>query len=45
MHKEKVVSSTRIRKCLQNGNIVLANVLLSRTWFIDGLVKKRKKNW
>jgi len=42
-HKEKVVSSTRIRKCLQNGNIVLANVLLSRTWFIDGLVKKGKK--
>ena len=42
-HKEKVVSSTRIRKCLQNGNIVLANVLLARTWFIDGLVKKGKK--
>ena len=42
-HKEKVVSSTRIRECLQNGNIVLANVLLSRTWFIDGLVKKGKK--
>ena len=42
-HKEKVVSSTRIRKCLQNGNIVLANALLSRTWFIDGLVKKGKK--
>ena len=42
-HKKKVVSSTRIRKCLQNGNIFLANALLSRTWFIDGLVKKGKK--
>ena len=42
-HKEKMVSSTRIRECLQNGNIVLANALLSRTWFIDGLVKKGKK--
>jgi len=39
----KIVSSTRIRKCLKNGNIDLANKLLSRTWFIDGQVKKGKK--
>ena len=39
----KIVSSTRIRKCLQNGKIHLANKLLSRTWFIDGLVKKGKR--
>ena len=38
-----MVSSTRIRKCLKNGNIGLANKLLSRTWFIDGQVKKGKK--
>ena len=42
-YKKKIVSSTRIRKCLQSGNINLANSLLSRTWFIDGLVKKGKK--
>ena len=39
----KIVSSTRIRKCLKNGNIDLANKLLSRTWYIDGRVKKGKK--
>ena len=39
----KIVSSTRIRKCLQRGKINLANKMLSRTWFIDGLVKKGKK--
>jgi len=38
-----IVSSTRIRKCLQNGQIFSANKLLSRTWFIDGLVRKGKK--
>ena len=39
----KIISSSRIRKCLKNGNIDLANKLLSRTWFIDGEVKKGKK--
>ena len=28
---------------MQNGKIHLANELLSRTWFVDGLVKKGKK--
>ena len=42
-YSEKIVSSTRIRKCLKNGDINLANKLLSRTWFIDGQVKKGKK--
>ena len=40
---KKLVSSTRIRKCLQNGNIKLANKLLSRTWSINGEVIKGKK--
>jgi len=39
----KIVSSTRVRKCLQTGKIHLANQLLSRTWFIDGIVIKGKK--
>ena len=42
-YSSKIVSSTRIRKCLKKGNIDLANKLLSRTWFIDGQVKKGKK--
>ena len=42
-YKKKIVSSTRIRKCLQTGNINLANLLLSRTWCINGIVKKGKK--
>ena len=42
-HNGNIVSSTRIRKCLQSGKIDLANKLLSRTWFIDGLVRKGKR--
>ena len=42
-YKKKIVSSTRIRKSLQNGNIILANKLLSRTWFVDGVVTKGKQ--
>ena len=41
--KGKLISSSRIRKYLQNGNIDLANKLLSRTWFIDGRVVRGKK--
>ena len=45
-YKGMIVSSTRIRKSLQNGKIRLANELLSRTWFVDGLLKSlgSKKN-
>ena len=39
---KNIISSTRIRKCLQKGNIDLANKLLSRTWYIDGRVRKGK---
>ena len=42
-YKKKIISSTKIRKLLQKGNIDLANKLLSRTWFIDGDVIKGKK--
>ena len=42
-HKGKVVSSTLIRKNLQNGKLDLANTLLSRTWFIEGVVQRGKK--
>ena len=42
-HKGKVVSSTQIRKSLQNGHLDLANTLLSRTWSIEGVVQKGKK--
>jgi len=40
---KKVVSSTVIRKYLQTGRINLANKLLSKTWFIEGIVTKGKK--
>ena len=42
-YQGKIISSTRIRKFLQNGYLDLANTLLSRTWTIDGYVKKGKK--
>ena len=42
-YKGKIISSTRIRECLQNGKIYLANKLLSRTWFVDGVVDEGKK--
>ena len=42
-YQGKIVSSTRIRKNLQNGHLDLANKLLSRTWFIEGRVIKGKK--
>jgi|TARA_B110000438_G_C15722335_1_gene610393 riboflavin kinase/FMN adenylyltransferase len=42
-HKKIVVSSTRIRKSLQSGKIDIANKLLSRSWFVDGFVKRGKK--
>ena len=40
---KKLVSSTRIRKCIRAGKIEFANKLLSRTWSIKGHVIKGKK--
>jgi len=40
---KKMVSSTRIRKALQRGDLDNANKLLSRTWSIEGRVIKGKK--
>ena len=42
-NRGKTISSTRIRKYLQAGNLALANKLLSRTWFVEGVVQKGKK--
>tara|TARA_Y100000590_G_scaffold170683_1_gene195298 strand:- start:2015 stop:2953 length:939 start_codon:yes stop_codon:yes gene_type:complete len=42
-YENKIISSTRIRKSLQNGKLDFANKLLSRTWFIDGKVEEGKK--
>ena len=42
-HQGKIISSTAIRKYLQLGKLDLANKLLSRTWFIDGVVEGGKK--
>ena len=43
INDKKLVSSTRIRKALQRGDIKNSNKLLSRTWFIEGEVIKGKK--
>ena len=43
LKSQGTISSTRIRKSLQNGHIEYANKLLSRTWFVDGNVTKGKK--
>ena len=42
-YANKSVSSTKIRNYLKNGNVNLANKLLSRTWSIEGIVIKGKK--
>ena len=39
----RTVSSTKIRNFLERGNISNANKLLSRTWFLEGYVRKGKK--
>ena len=38
--KNKVISSTLIRKLLQNGELSSANKILKRNWSIEGTVKK-----
>ena len=41
--KNKVISSTLIRKLLSNGNLYKANILLNRKWSIDGIVEKGRQ--
>tara|TARA_Y100001970_G_scaffold172173_1_gene210477 strand:- start:214 stop:1131 length:918 start_codon:yes stop_codon:yes gene_type:complete len=41
--QKELVSSSRIRKCLQSGNVNLACKLLSRVWSIKGKVIRGKK--
>ena len=39
-NKHKIISSTYIRKLLQNGNLNTANKILKRNWSIEGIVQK-----
>ena len=39
----KIISSTKIRKLLSNGNLKLANKYLTRKWEIEGKVQKGEK--
>jgi riboflavin kinase/FMN adenylyltransferase len=39
-HQDELVSSTRIRKCLQTGEVELANEMLVDPYVIKGLVRK-----
>ncbi|HND84348.1 MAG TPA: riboflavin biosynthesis protein RibF [Pseudobdellovibrionaceae bacterium] len=39
-HQDELVSSTRIRKCLQTGEVELANDMLVDPYAVNGLVKK-----
>ncbi len=41
--KNKIISSTLIRKLLQNGNLKLANKYLNRNWSIEGTVSKGRQ--
>ena len=38
--KKKIISSTLIRRLIENGNLKIANQLLSRKWSIEGIVEK-----
>ena len=41
--KNKIISSTLIRKLLSNGKIEFANKLLNRCWSVDGKVEKGRQ--
>ena len=41
--KKRVVSSSLIRKLLQNGNLNTANKYLNRLWTVEGVVKKGRQ--
>ena len=38
--KNKIISSTLIRKLIENGNLKAANQLLSKNWSVEGVVEK-----
>ena len=38
--KNKIISSTLIRKLIENGNLKIANQLLSRNWSMEGIVER-----
>ena len=40
---KKIISSTKIRKLLSNGNLNKANLYLTRNWTIEGKVKRGRK--
>ena len=40
---KKIISSTKIRKLLSNGNLIIANKYLTRKWEIQGKVQKGRK--
>lgn len=41
--KNKIISSTLIRKLLQNGSLNSANRILKRNWSIEGIVEKGRR--
>ncbi len=41
--KKRIISSSLIRKCLQNGKLGNANKLLKRKWSIDGKVQRGRQ--
>ena len=43
MHDGESISSSRIRNLLENGNVILSNILLGRNFFVKGIVEEGKK--
>ena len=43
MYEEESISSSRIRRILEDGDIALANILLGRSFFVKGIVREGKR--